>query len=121
MDIITTLRTLKGTPLQGQVQTLQSILNTEPMFERQVRSYIEKELDFSAFTFKDSVSDKYLATVALLSILLADIATIPDRGAREIYMKSFRELCQKYEVEAVDIEFLAKYTSGFENILENLG
>ena len=120
MDIITTLRTLKGTSLQEQVQTLQSILDTELMFEGQVRSYIDKQLDPSAFTFKNSVSDKYLAIVALLSILLADITTVPDRTARETYMIPFRELCQKYEIQTVDLEFLGKYTSGFENILENL-
>lgn len=120
MDTITTLRTLKGKPLPDQVHALQSILGTKPKFEKKVRAHIEKQLDSSAFTFKESITDEYLATVALLSILLADITTIPDRAARESYMMPFRELCQKYEIQTVDLEFLDKYTPGFENILESL-
>ena len=119
MNTITTLRTLKGKPLEEQERTLQSILDIRPNLGKQVRSYVEGQINSSIFTVKASVSDLYFARIVLLLILLADIATIPDRNARESYMISFRELCREYEIKEVDIEFLAKYTSGFENILEN--
>lgn len=120
MDILTTLRTLKSRQPEDQERTLQLILDTRPHLGTQVRSFVEKQIRASIFAVKPTVSDTYLARIALLSIHLADIATIPDRSAREVYMQPFRELCRKLNVEEIDIKLLSKNTVTFENILEKL-
>ena len=117
MNPLLTLTTIKGNTIQELQKTLESLVSENPSFGKKIRLFLDDKYATSVFEIRASADNIYFARVALISIILADIATVPDQHSREIYSRPIRELCKQYKIEMIDIEIFSKYVTTFENIL----
>jgi len=111
------LQTLKSKPFQEQICTIDRLteLNLD-LFER-VRPLFEDHSEDSIFHMSVSADRHKVVRVALLAVVDADIATIPDRGARAPYRRRLDELCKHFAIDDRDLAVTVRYASQIESFL----
>jgi hypothetical protein len=107
------LVTLKGKPLEMQIEIIETLSKQNREVGDKVRQLIEYEFRSSIFEVK--VKDTFkLAIAALLAIAGADITTVPAEPARKPYQRTFEKLCEYFEVELKDVLLMSRYVSKIE-------
>ena len=115
--MLLTLRTLKSTPLQEQIRTIELLTEQNlDLFER-IRPLLEDRSEDSVFHISVSANRHKVVQVALLAVVAADIATIPDQGAREPYRRKLDELCKHFAIDVRDLALMVRYASQVEGFL----
>jgi len=111
------LQTLKSKPCQEQICTIDRLteLNLD-LFER-VRPLFEDRSEDSIFHRSVSADRHKVVRVALLAVVAADIATIPDQGARKPYRRKLDQLCNHFGIDLKDLAVMVRYASQIESFL----
>jgi len=115
--MLLTLQTLKAKPFQEQIRTIELLTEQNmDLFER-IRPLLEDRSEDSIFHISVSADRHKVVRVALLAVVDADIATIPDRGARAPYRRRLDELCKHFAIDVRDLTMRARYASQIESLL----
>jgi len=115
--MLLTLHTLKAKPFQEQIRTIELLTEQNlDLFER-IRPLLGNRFEDSIFHISVSADRHKVVRVALLAVMAADIATIPDQGARVPYRRRLDELCKHFAIDIRDIEAMVRYASQIESFL----
>jgi len=115
--MLLTLHTLKAKPFQEQVRTIELLTKQNvDLFER-IRPLLEDRAEDSVFHISISADGHKVVRVALLAVVDADIATIPDRGARAPYRRRLDQLCNHFGIDLKDLAVMVRYASQIESFL----
>jgi hypothetical protein len=112
-----TLHTLKSKPFQEQIRTIELLTEQNlDLFER-IRPLLEDRSEDSIFHISVSADRHKVLRAALLAVVAADIATIPDQVARASYRRTLDELCKHFAVDLKDLAVMVRYASQIESFL----
>jgi len=115
--MLLTLQTLKAKPLEEQIRTVELLTERNlDLFER-VRTLLESSSPDSVFHTSIAADRHKVVRIALLAIVAADIATVPDQSSRAPYRRSLEKLCSHFGIDIADLAVMARYTSQIENFL----
>lgn len=103
------LSTLKGKPILVQIEVIESLADQNRAVGILVSEEISKRFKNSIFTVELPADDKRVVIIALLSVLMSDIATIPSIVARKPYIDVFNELCDHFNVYPVDVSLMSQF------------
>jgi len=115
--MLLTLRTLKAKPFQEQIRTIERLTEQNLDLFGKIRPLLEDRSEDSIFHISISTDCYKVVRVALLAVVDADIATIPDRGARAPYRRRLDELCKHFAIHVRDLAVMVRYASEIESFL----
>jgi hypothetical protein len=115
--MLLTLHTLKIKPFQEQIRTIELLTEQNvDLFER-IRPLLEDRSEDSVFHMSVSADHHKVVRVALLAVVAADIATIPDQVARAPYRRRLDQLCNHFGIDLEDLAGMGRYASQIEGFL----
>lgn len=117
MEDILILRTLKGKTIEEQYSILESLVDKYLVLGDGFRSYLNDCLENRIFQLKESIEARQIIRIILLSIVAADVGTIPSRYLSEPYLQMIKKLCAVSNISEADVMDLSKYASIFEKYL----
>ena len=115
--MLLTLHTLKAKPFQEQIRTIELLTEQNVDLFEGIRPLLEDRSEDSIFYISVSADRHKVVRVALLAVVDADIATIPDRGARAPYRRRLDELCKHFAIDDRDLAVTVRYASQIESFL----
>ena len=111
------LQTLKREPLAEQARTIELLAEQNLDVFDEVESLLASASDDSIFWMRVSEDREKVVRAALLAVLAADIATIPEWSSRAPYGKRLERLCQHFGVAYDDVVALVAHTTALERML----
>ena len=115
--MLLTLHTLKAKPFQEQIRTIELLTEQNmDLFER-IRPLLEDRSEDSIFHMSVSADHHKVVRAALLAVVAADIATIPDQATRAPYRRRLDQLCKHFAIDVRDLEVMVRYASQIESSL----
>jgi hypothetical protein len=115
--MLLTLHTLKSKPFQEQIRTMELLTEQNVDLVERIRPLLEDRSEDSVFHMSVSADHHKVVRVALLAVVAADIATIPDQGARAPYRRRLDELCKYFAIDVRDLAVMVQYASQIESFL----
>lgn len=115
--MLSALYTLKSKPFQEQIRTIELLTAQNlDLFER-IRSWSEDHAEDRIFHTSISDHPRQVVRAALLAVVAADIASVPDHGAREPYRRQLDRLCNHFAINSADLTTMVRYASQIEDFL----
>ena len=114
MDILTDI---EAKPLVDRIRSVETLVGRSLPAYADVRRIIEDRPARSILTITVSQDRRRVMTAALLAVLVADRASIPEKSARDAQLQPVYDLCHHFEIDVRDVIDLCHYASQFEAIL----
>jgi len=115
--MLLTLRTLKAKLFQEQIGTIELLTEQNLDLFKKIRPLLEDRSEDSGFHISVSADRHKVVRAALLAVVAADIATIPDQVARAPYRRRLDELCDHFAIDLKDLTVMVRYASQIESFL----
>ena len=112
-----TLNDIEALPLADRIRSIETLAAKSLPSYTDVQRIIEKRATNSILTVTVSRDRQRFMTAALLTMLVADQALIPERSARNEQLQPFYELCHHFDIDVRDIVDLSQYASQIEAAL----
>ena len=117
--MLSRLHTLKSKSFEEQLLAIERLTDSSLHLHDRIRSLLEEQSEDSVFRVYVSSEPRKVVLVALLAIIAADIAAIPDEPDHQAYRERLEKICRHLSVEFQDLVDMQPYVTSFENLLES--
>ena len=115
------LQTLKLEPHREQVRCIELLVEQNLDLFDDLQLLLRGERDDSISEVALSTDRAKVVRVALLGVIAADIATVPDAHSRGVYIERLTAVCQHFDVDYKDVAAIVAHAGAIEEILESEG
>jgi len=111
------LSTLKAKCLQEQIETIERLAERSLDLAEKMRALFEVRSESSIFRVSLVPDSQKIVQAALLAVVAADIATLPNQGIREPYYSRLDQLCLHFGIDPSDLSMMIRHASYIESLV----
>lgn len=120
-NILYQLRTLKSHNEVDQIEIIEALTKVLLDHYDQVESIIKKNLNGKIIKVQLSADKSKIIQLALISVAIGDLASIPTYEERALYLLQFYQLAFHFDISEIDIRLTGTCYQELEQLFHNYG
>ena len=115
--MLLTLETLKSRTLSDQAETIAALAGRNLDLYEHLQPLLSQDSEDSIYRVAVSPDQDKVVRLALLAVVAADIASVPDSPTRRTYLRRLCKLCRHLAVEYNDVVALQRHVAQIQDML----